>query len=56
MLYLAAAVAKGREMEPTELAFDPADDRLTERLEALRRSNNVVVLFVDAANLDIRDL
>jgi hypothetical protein len=56
MLYLAAAVAKGREMEPSELAFDPADAGLTARLEALRQLNNTVVLFVDAANLDIRDL
>ena len=56
LLYLAAAAAQGRELVPTELAFDPADANLLARLEALRQRNNVVVLFVDAANLDLQGL
>jgi hypothetical protein len=56
MLYLAAAAAKGREMESTQLAFDLADADLLARLQALRQRNNVAVLFVDAANLDVEGL
>ena len=56
LLYLAAAAAQGREMQPTELAFDPTDANLLARLQALRQRNNVVVLFVDAANLDLQGL
>jgi hypothetical protein len=50
VLYLAASVAKGREMESTQLTFDPADD-LAGRLESLRRRNNVVMLLVDAGTI-----
>src|SRR5262245_23233922 len=55
-LYLAAAVAKGMEMESTQLTFDLADAKLSDRLAALRHSNNVVLLFVDAAGLDLQGL
>jgi TIR domain len=55
-LYLAAAVATGREMELTQLIFDPRDPNLVERLTALRHKNNVVVLFLDAATLPENDL
>ena len=34
VLYLAASVAKGREMESTQLTFDPADPNLADRLES----------------------
>jgi hypothetical protein len=51
VLYLAASVAKGREMESTQLTFDPADANLACRLDSLRRRNNVVILLVDAASL-----
>jgi hypothetical protein len=56
VLYLAAAVAKGREMESTQLTFDLADANLAGRLAALRRRNNVVILFVDAASLGLEAL
>jgi hypothetical protein len=56
VLYLAAAVAKGKEMESTQLMFDLADANLAGRLAALRQKNNIVILFVDAASLDIEDL
>jgi hypothetical protein len=56
VLYLAASVAKGKEMESTQLMFDLADANLVERLAALRRKNNIVILFVDAASLDIPGL
>jgi hypothetical protein len=52
VLYLAAAVAKGRELQSTQLTFDLADDaKLARRLATLRCSNNIVILFVDAAGL-----
>jgi hypothetical protein len=51
VLYLAAAVAKGSDMESTQLTFDLNDANLTGRLAALRRRNNVVILLVDAASL-----
>ena len=53
VLYLAASVAKGREMEATQLSFDSADEDLPARLELLRRLNNVVMLLVDASNLTL---
>ena len=56
VLYLAAAVAKGKEMSSTQLLFDLSDANLAARLAALRRNNNVVILFVDAASLKLADL
>jgi hypothetical protein len=56
VLYLAASVAKGREMESTQLTFDPADAHLTGRLESLRHRNNVVMLLIDAETLNIESL
>jgi hypothetical protein len=53
VLYLAAAVAKGREMDSTQMVFKLADTTLSDRLSRLRQTNNVVVLFVDAASLKI---
>jgi hypothetical protein len=40
-------------MESTQLTFDLADTNLTERLAALQRRNNVVILFVDVAHADL---
>jgi hypothetical protein len=56
VLFLAAAVAKGRELECTQLTFDVADANLAERLVALRRNNNIVVLLLDASSLHGDDL
>jgi hypothetical protein len=56
VLYLAAAVAKGKELTSTQLMFDLLDANLPARLATLRRSNNVVILFVDAASLYLPDL
>jgi TIR domain len=56
VLYLAAAVAQGKDMESTQLVFDLADANLAGRLAALRRKNNLVVLFVDGTSLDIAGL
>jgi hypothetical protein len=55
-LYLAAAAATGREIKSTQLAFDVADANLAARLAKLRRRNNIVILFVDAAQLDLAEL
>jgi hypothetical protein len=52
VLYLAAAVAKGREMDSTQMVFNLADTTLNDRLSRLKQSNNVVVLFVDAGCLE----
>src|SRR5262249_45055509 len=49
-LHVAAAIAKGNDMESNQLTFTPATD-LAGRLAALRRGNNVVILLVDAATL-----
>jgi hypothetical protein len=56
VLHLAAAVAKGNEMESTQLTFDLADARLTDRLASLRRKNNVAILLLDVPSLDREDL
>jgi hypothetical protein len=56
VLHLAAAVAKGNEMEATQLTFDLADAQLTTRLGSLRRRNNVAILLLDAPSLDRDDL
>jgi hypothetical protein len=55
-LHLAAAVAKGNEMEATQLTFVPTDENLTHRLTALRGRNNVVVLLLDVASLGLKGL
>jgi hypothetical protein len=51
VLYLAAAAAKGNEMESTQLTFDWTDRNLASRLASLRRRNNVVILFLDVTSL-----
>jgi hypothetical protein len=51
VLHLASAVAKGREMEPTQLAFSIDDENLLERLAALNKTNNVVVVLVDGTSV-----
>jgi TIR domain len=56
VLHLAAAVAKGNEMETTQLTFAPADENLTHRLASLRGRNNVVILLLDVASLGLRGL
>jgi hypothetical protein len=56
VLHLAAAVAKGNEMQATQLTFDLADAHLTARLGSLRRKNNVAILLLDAPSLDRDDL
>jgi hypothetical protein len=56
VLHLAAAVAKGHEMEATQLTFALADASLPHRLSSLRRRNNVVILLLDAASLSLEDL
>jgi hypothetical protein len=52
VLHLAAAVAKGSEMESNQLTFNLADGNMASRLASLRRKNNVVILLLDAASLD----
>lgn len=56
VLYLAAAVAKGKEMHSTQLTFNVAAQGFGERLAALRQSNNVVILLLDAASLDLANI
>ena len=56
VLHLAAAVAKGNEMESTQLTFEMADVQLTDRLASLRRKNNVAILLLDAPSLNREDL
>jgi hypothetical protein len=56
VLYLAAAVAKGKEMKSNQLTFDLKDGSLADRLAALRRKNNVAILLLDAARLNDDDL
>jgi TIR domain len=56
VLHLAASVAKGNEMEATQLTFSLADATWIDRLASLRQRNNVVILFVDATSLDLEDL
>ena len=56
VLHLAAAVAKGNEMESTQLTFDLADAQLTDRLALIRRKNNLAILILDAPSLDREDL
>jgi hypothetical protein len=56
VLHLSAAVAKGREMEPNQLAFAAADVNLVQRLEVARHQNNVLILLVDGASLAIDGL
>jgi TIR domain len=56
VLHLATAVAKGNDMESTQLTFDLADAHLTARLELLRRKNNVVILLLDGPSLGRDDL
>jgi hypothetical protein len=51
ILHLSSAVAKGREMEPNQLAFAAADLNLVRRLKAARHQNNVLILLVDGASL-----
>jgi hypothetical protein len=56
VLHLAAAVAKGNEMESTQLTFGLADGQLTDRLASLRSKNNLAILLLDAHSLDREDL
>jgi hypothetical protein len=56
VLYLATAVAKGKDMSSTQLMFDVTAANLVARLDALRNRNNIVILFVDGANLDVNGL
>src|SRR5262249_3473126 len=55
-LYLAAAVAKGMEVGATQLTFDLADGKVTNRLAVLRHRNNMGLLFVGAGGLDLEGL
>jgi TIR domain len=56
VLYIAAAVATGKEMVPSQLTFNLADGNLAGRLAELRAKNHVVILLLDAASLDEKDL
>jgi hypothetical protein len=51
VLHLAAAVAKGKEMESNQLRFDLNKGSLINRLISLRAKNNVVILLVEASSL-----
>ncbi len=51
LLHIAAAVAKGKDLETHQLTFDPTDPHLLERLKAARTANNLVLFFVDGTSL-----
>jgi hypothetical protein len=55
-LRLASAIAKGKERRPHQLAFEPSEPNLTQRLRAAWQRNNLVILFVDAASLSMDTL
>jgi len=50
LLYLASAVAKGRDLQSHKLAFDPGS-ALLPRLEAVRQRNNMAILLIDGSTL-----
>jgi hypothetical protein len=51
ILHISAAAAKGRDLRPHQLTFDPADSRLIDRLNDVRRKNNLLVMLLDGASL-----
>jgi hypothetical protein len=51
ILHLAAAVAKGRELQLHQLMFDPAQADLSDRLKLLERGNTRMLLLVDGCRL-----
>lgn len=51
ILHLAAAVAKGRELQLHQLMFDPAEAKLMERLQLLEQRNTRMLLLVDGRSL-----
>jgi hypothetical protein len=50
LLYISAAVAKGRDLIPRQLTFDPAAGPLP-RLNAARERNNLLVLLLSGSHL-----
>jgi hypothetical protein len=56
LLHIAAAVAKGKDLETHQLTFDPAQPNLLERLSAARRANNLTLFLVDGTSLSDRSL
>jgi hypothetical protein len=52
VLHLAASVAKGKEMESTQLTFELQTGDLYDRLSVLRSKNNVAVLLLDETSLN----
>jgi hypothetical protein len=50
-LHVSSAAAIGKEMEISQLAFDPADATLFQRLDAAQRRNNIMIMLVDPAAL-----
>jgi hypothetical protein len=50
LLYIAASVAKGRDLRPYTLTIDPASIDLT-RLHAARERNNLLIFLVDGRSL-----
>jgi hypothetical protein len=51
LLYVSSSIAKGREFEPRQLAFDTTSRELIPRLDEARRKNNIVVCFVNGATI-----
>jgi TIR domain len=51
LLHIAAAVAKGRDLDAHQLTFDPGNPDLLPRLETVRTPNNLVIFLVDGTTL-----
>ena len=51
VLRVASSIAKGKEIEPQQLAFDPTYTNLSTRLKTAWQRNSRVIVFVDAGSL-----
>lgn len=51
LLHIAAAVAKGRDLDAHQLAFDPAKPDLVQRVANVRKPNNLLLFLVDGTTL-----
>jgi TIR domain-containing protein len=51
LLHIAAAVAKGRDLDAHQLAFDPTQADLLPRLQNARKAHNLLVVLVDGTTL-----
>jgi hypothetical protein len=47
VLHLCAAVATGKEVELSQLSFEPSREDFAQRIEAARQRNNIVIMLVD---------